>query len=149
MAWTQPTVSEFKAFFNRDFNYAPDSDPTNLDYIGDSDISKAISEALINFNTTLFGENDEKTIVFMYLAAYYLVENIKASSQGIGSQFNFPITSKSVGSVSAGYQIPDRILKNPQFAMYASNAYGVRYIQYAEPWTIGNIRTVAGQTNVP
>ena len=33
--WEAPTVSDFKAFFVRDFPYAPEDDPTNLDYIVD------------------------------------------------------------------------------------------------------------------
>ena len=38
MSWTAPGVDDFKTRFRRDFEFAPDSDPENLDYITDTDI---------------------------------------------------------------------------------------------------------------
>ena len=43
--FTVPNVSVFKAYFNRDFNYAPASDPDNLSFITDDDITKAYAQA--------------------------------------------------------------------------------------------------------
>ena len=147
-AWTAPEADDFKAFFVRDFKYAPESAPDDLAYITDSDIDRAIAEAELNFNSSLFGTDAQVTNVFMYLAAFYLVWNIQNSSQGLGAQFNFPVTNKSVGGVSIGFQVPERIMEHPTLSIYASNGYGMKYLQLALPWTIGNVSVADGQTTV-
>src|SRR3990167_7543882 len=98
MSWSPPSVSDFKNFFERDFNFAPLSDPNNLDFITNADITRAINESQINFNISLFGNDSQVTNVFMYLAAFHLVGNIQNSTKGISSQTKFPISSTSVGS---------------------------------------------------
>jgi len=146
-AWVPPTAAEFKAFFVRDFNYAPDTDPSNLNYILDADINRAISDALINFTPGLFETDAKTTSVFMYLAAFYLVMNLQLSSQGVGSKSNFPISSKSVGGVSVTFMIPERYMKDPYIAMLAQNGYGVNYLSFVLPYTIGNVKTIFGTTS--
>lgn len=144
--WTQPTVADFKAFFFRDFNYAPSSDPSNLKHVIDADITKAINQALLNFNEDLFGSDDQVTMVFMYLAAFYLVYDIQTSAQGLSSQSNFQISSKSVGGVAVSYSIPDKFSRDPALAIYAQNGYGLKYLSMAIPMIIGNVQVVEGTT---
>jgi hypothetical protein len=145
--WTQPTPAEFKSYFLRDFPYAPSSDPNSLKYITDGDISKAIGEALFNFNSGL-GSESQATVMFMYLAAHYLVLNIRMSSKGLDSQADLLAQSKSVGSVSVGYQIPDKIAKNPVFAAYMTTAYGAKYLELAMKYLIGRASVATGTTTV-
>ena len=144
--WTPPTVSDFKSFFQRDFNYAPSTDPNNLDYIIDGDITKAINEGEINFNTSLYGTDAQVTNVFMYLAAFFLVFNIQNSMKGITSQSRFPISSNSVGGVSISFQLPERYAKDPILSMYTQNGYGMKYLALSLPFLSGNVNLIEGTT---
>lgn len=144
--WTPPSIAEFKAFFARDFNYAPSTDPNNLDYIIDGDITKAINEGEINFNTSLYGTDAQVTNVFMYLAAFFLVFNIQNSMKGITSQSRFPISSNSVGGVSISFQLPERYAKDPILSMYTQNGYGMKYLALSLPFLSGNVNLIEGTT---
>ncbi len=148
MAFVTPSVDDFKDQFFRDFKYAPEGSENDLNFITDRDINKAYAQALINFNAGIFGTDAEATLIFLWLAAFYLVYDLQTSAQGIGSQANFPVTSKSVGNVSASFQIPDKIMKNPTLAIYAMNGYGMKYLSMALPYTVGNVRVVNGTTTV-
>jgi len=147
--WTTPTVADFKAYFARDFNFATTGDlPQQADidhYIVDADITRAINEALINFNEGLFGANS--AMVFMYLVAYQLVVNLQNSSKGISSQAKFPISSNSVGGVSVSYQIPDRYSKDAFLQQYTKNGYGMKYLELSLPYIVGNMSTAQAETS--
>lgn len=148
MTWIPPTYQQFQDFFNRDFPYAPVNTPvTDLNYVQPGDINKAISEALINFSAGMFDANGKSTIVFMYLAAFYLVENLKASIKGIGAQASFPLTSLAAGGVNVSMQPPEQFLKRPTLSMFARNSYGMQYLSFVYPYTIGNMRTAFGTTS--
>lgn len=144
MSWTAPTIAEFKTKFYRDFSYAPDSDPDNLDYIIDQDIQNAIDEAQLNFNTDMFG--DLTTPIFMQLAAHFLVENIRNSSMGLSSQAKFPLDSSSVGGVSISNNINERFKDDPLFSSYLTTGYGKKYLTMVYPFTIGNVNVSCGWT---
>ena len=135
MDWTPPSNADFRSYFARDFNFAPTGDPNNLDYITDTDITKAIAEGVANFNHCLFGSN--ALVIFMYLAAHMLVCNLQNSSKGISSQSKFPISSTSVGGVSVTYQIPDRYMKDAYIQQFAKTGYGMKYLEFALPYTVG------------
>ena len=132
-----PQVSDFKAYFVRDFNYAPSDDQNNLNtYVVDADVQRAINEANINFNQDLF-DTSSIGMIFMYLAAYTLIENIQNSSQGISSQVQFPITSNSVGGVAINFQIPERYMKDAFLQQYTKNGYGYKYLELVLPYLVG------------
>lgn len=144
MAFTLPTVADFKAQFVRDFPYAPAGDATNADYVMDADIALALTQANLSFNDNLFG--DVASSVFLYLAAFYLVENLKNAAKGIAAQATFILNSNSVGSVSQSFTIPDRFTKDPILAQYTRNAYGMQYLTLALPYLVGNVQVIAGTT---
>ena len=128
------TISEFKSYFARDFNFAPADDQGNIDqYIVDADITKAITESVLNFNDGLF--NDPATI-FMYLVAYTLVVNLQNSAKGISSQAKFPINSNSVGGVSISFAIPERYAKDAFIQQYTKNGYGMKYLELVLPYLV-------------
>lgn len=152
--WTVPSIADFKTFFARDFNYAPTDDPTNLDYVLDDDITRAINEAIINFNPGL-GFNpaivppatiSETTNVFLYLVAFCLIVNIQNSSKGLSSQSKFPISSNGVGGVNVAYAIPERYTKDPILSIYTQNGYGMRYLSMVLPYITGRVTTQIGTT---
>lgn len=140
MNWTPPSVSDFEAFFNRDFPFAPPNTP-DLAFVQPADVTKAINEGLINFNPCLYGSLAQITNIFMYLAAYYLVENLKVSMKGVAAKANFPTASVGVGGVNEAYQIPERYLKSPILAPYTQNAYGMKYLSLVIPFLVGNVGT--------
>lgn len=148
MSWTQPTATDFKAYFTRDFKYAPTDAPTNLDFVCDTDINKAIDQAAANFNMCLFSTDSQKTIAFMFLAAFYMVYDFQTSAQGLASLSNFPVSSKSVGGVSVGYTIPERFSKDPIVSMYSMNGYGMKYLSLVLPRIVGQADVVDGQPTV-
>lgn len=144
MSWTPPTVTQFKTQFERDFNFAPESDPDNLEKITDKDINRAILESQVHFNSDLFGETETIDVIFMYLVAFNLVVNIQNSTKGLSSQSKFPINSNSVGGVSVSFSIPEKVLNSPFCAQYLQNGYGKKYLELAWPFTVGNISVVGG-----
>jgi hypothetical protein len=145
--WTPPVPADFKSYFQRDFPYAPEHDANNPKYITNVDIDKAIAEALFNFNSGLVG-GTQATMMFMYLAAHYLVTNIRMSSKGLDSQAEQMIQSKSAGGVSVGYQIPEKIAKSPILAQYLTTGYGQKYLELAMKYIVGRVSNVEGTTTV-
>jgi hypothetical protein len=138
------TIADFKSYFTRDFAFAPADDDDNLDYIIDADITRAISEALLNFNDTLF---QDPSAPFAYLVAFHLVSNLQNSAKGISSQSKFPISSESVGGVSITFQIPERFNKDPIIQQYAQNGYGKKYLEFALPALVGVASTGFRETS--
>lgn len=134
MSFTIPAVTDFQTFFFRDFPYAPNNDPS-LKYIQSQDIQNAINEAAIDFNDGLFG--DSATILFMYLAAHCMVENIRNSSMGLNSQAKFPLENSSVGGVSISNSICARFADDANFARFLTTGYGKKYLTLAYPYTVG------------
>lgn len=141
MAYTVPTASDFKAHFTRDFPYGS-TDTTVMD----SDITKAIAEAAVNFNESLWESQAVFTLAYLYLTAHYLVTDLRASSQGIAGSYSWLTGSKSVGSVSEGFSIPQKILDNPHLAMLSKTNYGAKFLSLALPRLVGNVVHVAGET---
>jgi hypothetical protein len=142
MAWTDPTVSEFQAYFNRDFPYGN----SDLSTVQDADITKALIQQQGTINQLLFYSQSVYTIGAMLLAAHFLVQNLRASSQGIAAKFDWATNAKSIAAVSASFSIPDRILDNPEFSIYAATTYGVQYLGMVIPLLTGQMFPVAGGT---
>lgn len=142
MAYNNPSVADFKAYFNRDFPYGSDPNTSILD----SDISKAFQMTNINVNEGLFGYQASYTVAYLLLSAHYLVMNLRASSQGINGQFNFLEQNKSVGSIAQSFAIPQRVLDNPDWAILCKTNYGAQFIQLILPQLAGNMFTVFGST---
>lgn len=112
------------------------------DYIQDIDITKAYVEARQKFNYDLTDGTDEGIkLVFLYLAAHYLVSDLKAG--GTDSQGQGLVGSRSVGSVSESYVIPEW-QQNAIYSFYTSTYYGSKYINLVKPYTIGNVLLIRG-----
>lgn len=141
MAYTAPTVTDFKEYFARDFVYG-----VSIDKVRDSDVTIALAQAGSYINSDLFDSQGIYTFGYLLLAAYFLVVRLQASSQGQNGQFTWMTTSKSVGSVSEGLTIPDRILANPEYAMLTRNAYGAEFLFLILPYLSGAVYVVLGDT---
>lgn len=140
--FVNPSVQDFKNYFNRDFPYG-----TTPNTVMDIDITNAYQDAGINFNPDLWADQQSYSIGYMLLAAHYLVINLRASSQGISGQYEWMQVGKGVGSVNESIQIPDRIMANPELAMYTKTYYGAKYVLFIIPQLSAQIYTVRSCTN--
>lgn len=141
MAYTKPTVSDFKTFFNRDFPYGA----TDVDVM-DTDISKAYMFADFNFNEGLFGSQEQFNLGYLLLSAHWLVMNLRSSSQGLAGKYSWLQNSRSVGSVSEGVSIPQHILDNPVLSQLSQTNYGAQYLELLLPLMVGQVFSVYGGT---
>lgn len=140
--WLNPTVPDFKAYFVRDFPYSTDPKVG----VTDADIAKAYGQANMNVNPTLFAAQNQYTTGYLLLAAHYLVTDLRMSSQGLNGQYSWVETSKSVGSVSQGFSVPQKILDNPYFAMLSRTNYGAKYLELIIPQLAGAVFPTFGRT---
>lgn len=141
MSFTIPTVEDFQAYFFRDFPYG-----VSLDTVTNQDILNALQDASINFNECLWANQTDFNIGYLNLAAHYMVMSLRASTQGVAGQYDWLTAGKSVGSVSENFQIPQKILDNPEFAMLSKTPYGSKYLSLILPRLVGQIFSVCGRT---
>lgn len=153
-----PSVADFKSQFNREFAYG-----TSLATIQDNDIQRAINEAAISFNPglwdghTALGQTTELNIAYLYLAAHYMTLNIQGAGglssvnfgRGVKSTGGGTIQTKSVGSVSIAYAIPDDVAKSPILGQYMRTDFGQKYLTLLAPRLVGNVGIVSGQSFSP
>ncbi len=114
----------------------PTWSPANVDednYVLDTDIDKALAQALDNVNPSLFSDDDIMTDCFYYCAAHFLVMDIRAAEAGLDSRGEGVVSSKSVGSVSVSFTLPDTFAKDPFWNYFAQTAYGMKYLSYVIP----------------
>lgn len=116
-----------------------------LNYTNDTDIQEAIQEASINFNPSLFGDCNKAKTAFMLLVAHYLTVDF---NNALGISQTGIMTSKSVGSVSEGFTVPNWLLNNSALAPYSSTGYGIKYATLLRPYLIGNVFVVKGSTTI-
>jgi len=146
------TTEDFKVYFYRDFDYAKPAGaefPTpgcSKEHITDFDIEKAFAESRSNFNPGLFSYDEQLKVCYLYLSAHYLVNDIQTAAQGINSTGYYPVNSRSVGSVSESYSIPDWALKDPYWSQFTTTRYGLKYIGLVKPLTVGNVQVYQGWT---
>lgn len=142
MAFINPDIPTFKTYFTRDFPYT--ADPSTG--IQDTDIAKAYGQVNFVINTELFNNQENYTLGYLWLAAHYLVIDLRASSQGIAGRYNWLEASKNAGGLSSSFSIPQRILDNPYFAMLTQTRYGAKYLEILLPGLVGQMFSVRGQT---
>lgn len=140
------TVADFKAQFGRGFVYVGSSTCANEEQVTDDDITKALSEANVNFNPALFSDDGTLRMAFLYLAAHYLCNDLQTAMQGIGSTASMPVNSRSVGGVSESYQVPEWVGRDPFLSFYATTRYGMKYLSIIKPLLIGAVSVYQGVT---
>ena len=116
-----------------------------LNYTQDSDILEAINEAFVNFNEGLFPDEATAKLVFLFLVAHYLTIDFGIATGGIQVGLT---TSKSVGSVSESYSIPNWLLNNAALSSYATTPYGIKYASLIRPYLVGNFFIVKGGVTI-
>lgn len=162
-----PLYQQGKAYFTGDIVYiepnfyksttdgnltAPPSDNWELtndsvdNYIQDTDILRAFEEAKINFNASFYNDDATAIMVFCYLAAHYLIIDLTNASNPLAVGFMGFTQSKSVGSVSESYAVPQWMLNNQKLSAYAQTGYGRKYLSLIQPYLTGNIILTCGRT---
>lgn len=120
---------------------------STYNYVQDNDISKAFSQAQFNLNQALFSSDANILIAYYWLTAHYLCIDLRAANGGVSAIGSFPISSRSAGSVSEAYGIPESYMKNPLYAQFAQTAYGMKFLSLVMPNLAGNVIGVAGFTH--
>lgn len=115
-------------------------------YIQDSDIMRAFKEAKVNFNAGLFSDEETIKMVFLYLSAHYLVIDLNNAMNPLGMGFMGFTQSKSVGSVSESYAVPQWMLNNAILSQYMQTGFGAKYVSLIYPYLIGNVLLIKGKT---
>lgn len=142
MDLTSITIADFKALFVRDFTYGSTPDTVN-----DADITRAFSEAILVLNQAIYPNDATIKMMYLYLTAHYLVLDLRAASASLESGASFPVNSRTVGSASESYSIPQRYLDSPLLAMYTQTAYGMKFLSITLPNLVGNVVSVWGGTS--
>lgn len=115
-------------------------------YISDSDIERAFAEAKINFNPNFFKDDETAIMVFCYLAAHYLIIDLNNAANPLALGYMGFTQSKSVGSVSESYTVPQWMTTNRVLGAYAQTGFGRKYLSLIQPYLIGNIMLIPGRT---
>lgn len=102
-------------------------------YVQDSDIERAFEEANGSFNLAFFNNCSTAQMYYCYVAAHYLVMDIYNAQNALSMGFNGMVASKSVGSVSESYGIPQWIMNSPVYGMFAQTGYGRKYLMHIIP----------------
>lgn len=117
------------------------------DYVLDSDIENAFAEAQLIFNQSLFDTDANITLGYLYLTAFYLIQDLKAAQGGIGGAgIAGLLNSRSVGNVSESYGIPQSYLDDPMYSFLSANPYGLKFLSMVWSKLRGNIGVVCGAT---
>ena len=116
-----------------------------LNYTQDSDILEAFDEARVNFNESLFANDEMALKVFLFLVAHFLTLDFR---NALGTNQLGITTSKSVGSVSEGYTIPPYIQNSPALSAYCTTGYGIKYATLMYPYLFGNIMLFKGGVTI-
>jgi hypothetical protein len=140
--YVNPSLENFQSQFIRDFPFGTDPNTQVLD----SDVTYAFCMTNVNINQGLFSDQGSYTIGYNLMSAHFLVMNLRASSQGINGQYNFLQNSKGVGSVNESFQIPERILANPYWAMLTKTNYGQQFLMLVLPQLCGQFFNAFGTT---
>jgi hypothetical protein len=138
---TTITVAQFKARFNRDFNYL---EVASGNYIWDQDILNAYMDAQGLFNQGLYQGQNALINAYLYLSAHCLCVNLKMANQGINGVGVNVVSGKNVGGSSESYTIPAEYTNDATLALYTRTQYGMKYLALTLPQTRGNITSVRG-----
>lgn len=103
-------------------------------YVTDNDIQKAMTQAINNCNEYFGDTEEEKQNIYLHLVAFYLVMDLKNAQVGINGGVAGAVTSTHVGDVSESYAIPQWMLTNPMYSMFAQNGYGLKYLSLIAPY---------------
>lgn len=117
-------------------------------YITSNLISRAMLEARINFNPSLFENDDIAIMLYYYLTAHYLVVDLNNMGNPLAMGYNGFTQSKSVGSVSESFAVPQWAMNNKSLVGYTTTGYGRKYLSLIGPYLVGQVMLIKGCTTI-
>lgn len=110
----------------------------------DSDIERAMGEAIFKFNPKLFTEEKGK-IIFLYLTMFFLVYDRQMAASGMnGNSAAGPVIHRTVGKMSVTYA-ESKLFKNyPSYEFLSTNDYGRKAFNLMMPYLRGGIVLLHG-----
>jgi hypothetical protein len=142
------SVAEFKARYVRDFPYNADGALG----VTDADITAALADACLIFNSTLWGSVADQKTAFYPLAAHCLWSLMQASGglagdgggQGLDAGGEGVVQSKSVGGMSVTFDVPDWVRRDALYSDLWRSKYGQIYVRAMKPRTPGAVFVLGG-----
>ena len=111
------------------------------DYVLDEDIEAAFAEAGAVFNPRLNVTDAQFKMIFLYLAAHFLVADSRAN--GLQSGSSGLVDHKTVGNVSISYTIP-KWMQNESLSFFTTTYYGYKYLILTRVSRVGNAMAIRG-----
>lgn len=151
MSWP-PSVDDFKAKFDREFNYG-----IGFDYVRDKDIQRGLDEVPPLYNQDLLDNLTDQTSAYLYIAAHLMVMNIQVAGglsaikrgRGVRNVGEGVQVSKGIGQAQVTYQVPpERIASSPTLLYFFRTDFGQRYIQLISLRLLGNMQVVSGYDDI-
>lgn len=115
----------------------------NEEYVTDDDVVRAFVLATVKINHKLFWNQNEFTVGFLYLSAFFL-----ANESVFGKQTLKMENSKTLAEGSISFTIPEEVTKSAHYSWLASNRFGIIYFQLIRGKTLGSIFTIPGATTL-
>jgi len=119
---------------------------SQANYVLDTDIDKALVQALGFTNPEIFEDDTIKKDAFLYCTAHYLVMDIRMAESGLDSRGEGAVSSKGVGGVSVSFTLSESLAKDPQWNYFTQTAYGQKYLSYVIPRVSAFANLAAGAT---
>lgn len=119
----------------------------NLDsFVMDSDIEEAMGEAAAYFPEYAPMVHDEYVTCFLLLTAHFLIKDWQATHQGLNaSGASGILTSRTVGKMSAGYQVSTLLQMYPQWQALIDTWWGLKAMTLMARYNVGNVMGVQGE----
>ena len=114
-------------------------------YISDTDIQNAIDSANLMLPVSRF-EDTVLPQAQLYLSAHCLCDSIQTSNKGLASTISFPTASKSAGSISTSYSIPQNFINKEYYSFFITSQYGLKYLSLLIARSKGVVAVAYGWT---
>lgn len=125
--------------------YAWDETDEDVDYILDSEIERAMGEALFKFNPGLVPNEEKRKIISLYLTAFFVAYDRQMANAGLNSSSSAgPVVSRTVGKMSVTYMQSTLFNKHPSYEFFAKNQYGIKAFNLLLPYLRGNVLVLRG-----
>ena len=110
----------------------------------DSDIIRAMGEAVFKFNPKLFTQEKGK-IIFLYLTMFFLVYDRQMAASGMnGNSAAGPVIHRTVGKMSVTYAESKLFSNYPSYEFLSTNDYGRKAFNLMMPYLRGGIVLLHG-----
>ena len=117
----------------------------DVDWILDSDIERAMGEAIFKFNPSLVSNPEKQKVIALYLTAFFVAYDRQMANSGInGSSSSGPVKSRTVGKMSVSYMESTLYSRHPAYEFFSRNMYGIKAFNLLLPYLRGNVLVLRG-----